>query len=98
LHDSDGREFDAHAMRLDDQGNGILAWNDTEGFVFRKQDLSGLGVIVGFPVQCITPETQMLCHTGYELPEMHLRDLQLLYEKFGIEYPGGYDPLRSKEP
>jgi lincosamide nucleotidyltransferase A/C/D/E len=26
LQDSEGREVDAHAMRLDDQGNGIPAW------------------------------------------------------------------------
>jgi lincosamide nucleotidyltransferase A/C/D/E len=88
LHDSDGREFDAHAMRLDDQGNGIPAWEDTEGLIFKVQNLAGMGKIAGFTVQCITPEMQMRCHTGYELPEVQLRDLELLHEKFGFEYPG----------
>jgi lincosamide nucleotidyltransferase A/C/D/E len=96
LQDSDGREFDAHAMRLDNQGNGVPEWEAAEGFTFKKQDLTGLGMIAGYPVQCITPEKQMLCHTGYELPDMQLRDLELLHEKFGVEYPDGYSPLRLK--
>ena len=84
LHDSQGRELDVHAMRLDDGGNGIPAW-EGEGLVFRRQDLAGEGVIGGVAVRCLTPEMQTLCHTGYELPDEQWRDLALLHEKFGIE-------------
>ena len=56
LQDSDGREIDAHAMSLDDQGNGIPAWDEAEDFIFTKQDLAGMGLIAGFAVQCISPE------------------------------------------
>ena len=28
---------DAHAMCLDDQGNGTPAWEEAEGFVFKQQ-------------------------------------------------------------
>ena len=94
LQDSEGREFDAHAMRLDDLGNGVPEWEGAEGFIFKKEDLAGEGVIAGFAVQCITPEMQVLCHTGYELPEKQLRDLDLLYEKFGAEYPDEYSCFR----
>jgi lincosamide nucleotidyltransferase A/C/D/E len=87
LHDSEGREFDMHAMRLDDQGNGIPAWEEAEGFIFKRQDLAGEGMIAGFAVQCLTPESQMLCHTGYELPDKQLRDMELLRERLGVEYP-----------
>ena len=87
LCDAEGREFDAHAMRLDEQGNGIPAWED-EGLVFRKQDLAGEGRVAGVPVRCITPEMQMLCHTGYALPESHLRDVDLLHERFGVNSHG----------
>ncbi len=83
LQDAEGRELDVHAMRLDDLGNGIPAWEADEGFVFKKQDLAGEGRVDGFAVQCITPQMQVLCHTGYELPEPHLRDLERLQEKFG---------------
>ena len=90
LEDSEGRQFDAHAMCLDDQGNGIPAWEEAEGFLFKRQDLAGEGRIAGFTVRCLTPEMQVLCHTGYELPEKQLLDLELLHEKFGVEYPDGY--------
>jgi len=93
LQDSEGREVDAHAMCLDDRGNGVPAW-EAEGFIFERQDLLGEGMIAGFAVQCITPEKQMLCHTGYELPDKQLHDLELLHEKFGVEYPDEYSRLR----
>ncbi len=85
LQDSDGRQLDAHAMRLDDCGNGLPAWEVPEGFVFSSPDLAGVGVISGSAVRCITPKKQMLCHTGYELPEMQLWDLERLRDKFGLE-------------
>jgi lincosamide nucleotidyltransferase A/C/D/E len=97
LHDSEGREFDMHAMRLDEWGNGIPEWEEAEGFMFKRQDLAGEGMIAGFAVQCITPESQMLCHAGYELPDKQLRDLELLREKFGVEYPDEYPRLRPSE-
>ena len=86
LHDASGREVDVHAMRLDDRGRGIPAW-DAEGRIFEKQDLSGEGLIGGFSVQCLSPEMQMLCHSGYELPTWQLPDLELLHQEFGVEYP-----------
>jgi lincosamide nucleotidyltransferase A/C/D/E len=95
LRDSGGHELDVHAIRLDDRGNGVPTWEVSEGFIFRSQDLAGVGRITGFPVQCITPEMQMLCHTGYELPEKQLRDLELLHEKFGNEYPAEYSRLNT---
>lgn len=84
LQDPAGRQFDAHAMRLDEQGNGIPAWEAPDEFIFTKQNLSGVGTIEGVPVQCITPESQIACHVGYELPEVQNRDLVLLHEKFGL--------------
>jgi lincosamide nucleotidyltransferase A/C/D/E len=88
LHDSEGREFDMHAMRLDDQGNGIPEW-EAEGFIFTREDLAGEGTIAGVAVKCISPESQVVCHTGYEIPDEQLRDkqmrdLKLLHERFGV--------------
>jgi len=82
LHDSLGREIDAHAMRLDSSGDGLPAW-DAEGLVFSSADLAGQGTIAGLPVRCLSPEAQLLCHTGYDLPDYQVRDLELLREKFG---------------
>ena len=85
LQDSEGREVDAHAMRLDDRGNGVPAWAD-EGLIFKREDLAGEGMIAGFAVCCLSPQMQVLCHAGYDLPEEQLRDLRLLHERFGVEY------------
>jgi len=82
LQDAHGRELDAHAMRLDDRGNGIPAW-EAEGRVFSGQDLTREGRIAGVAVRCLSPEMQVLCHTGYELPDVQMRDLELLHAKFG---------------
>lgn len=87
LWDKEGREFDAHAMCLDGHGNGIPAWGEAGGLVFTKENLAGKGTIAGHSVKCISPEAQVCCHRGYELPEAHLHDLQLLREKYGVEAP-----------
>jgi lincosamide nucleotidyltransferase A/C/D/E len=84
LQDSEGREVDVHGMRLDEQGNGIPAWADDEGFVFSKEDLGGEGTISGFAVRCFSPEMQVVGHTGYELPAVQVRDMELLRERFGV--------------
>lgn len=87
LKDTEGREFDAHAITIDVQGNGIPAWDEAEDFMFKKEDLEGLGMVAGFAIQCITPECQIYCHAGYELPEKQLKDLDLLHGKFNVGYP-----------
>ncbi len=87
LRDADGREFDAHALRLDEQGNGIPAWEKAEGFIFTPQYLSGEGMVAGYPVRCMSAEYQMVAHTGYALPDKQVPDLIRLYEKFAVEYP-----------
>jgi lincosamide nucleotidyltransferase A/C/D/E len=92
LQDAEGREVDAHAMRLDDQGNGVPAWAN-EGLVFEKEHLAGKGVIAGYAVRCLSPEMQVLAHTGYDLPQAHLRDLELLHEMLGVEYPNEHPRL-----
>lgn len=87
LQDSKGRELDVHAMRFDDRDNGIPAWADREDLVFKREDLAGEGMIAGVAVQCLSAEMQVMCHSSYELPSVQLRDLELLRERFGVEYP-----------
>ena len=86
LRDPAGRELDVHAFRFDEQGNAIPAWQAGEGFIFTPQDLSGAGRVDGNAVWCQSAENQMICHTGYALPDYQKRDLEQLYEKFGVEY------------
>jgi lincosamide nucleotidyltransferase A/C/D/E len=86
LRDAEGREFDAHAMRLDAWGNGVPAW-DADGMSYRQPELTGVGTIAGSTVRCIMPEAQMRFHVGYDLPDKHRRDLERLHDRFGVVYP-----------
>jgi lincosamide nucleotidyltransferase A/C/D/E len=97
LQNSEGLQVDVHAMSLDVWGNGTPAW-ESEGLLFERQDLAGEGAIAGFAVQCLTPAKQVLCHTGYELPDKQLHDLERLHEKFGVEYPDGYLASGDRKP
>jgi len=87
LRDGDGRELDAHAMRMDVHGNAVPAWEKAEGFIFTPGDLTGIGMVHGYVVKCQSAENQMICHTGYKLPEYQWQDLERLHEKFEVEFP-----------
>lgn len=86
LRDAAGREVDVHTLRLDDEGNGIPAW-ECGGLVLPAQDLNAVGVIAGVPVVCFSPALQAACHSGYELPEAHRQDMQRLRARFGSLSP-----------
>jgi lincosamide nucleotidyltransferase A/C/D/E len=87
LRDAEGRELDAHAMRMDVNGNGLPAWGDVDGLSLRPEDLRGEGVIAGCAVRCISAEMQALTHRGYQLPDVQRHDLRLLHERFGVQLP-----------
>lgn len=88
LQDLASHQVDAHAMRMDDQGNGIPAWCNEEGLIFEMEDLAGCGVIAGVEVGCLTPEMQVVCHTGYDLPDYQKHDVKRLHLRFDVGYPG----------
>ena len=90
LEDAAGREIDLHAIRLDAAGGATPAYDGGDigpGMTFSAEDLSGEGAIAGVPVRCLSVEMQFRGHTGYELPERQIPDLELLRERFGVERP-----------
>jgi lincosamide nucleotidyltransferase A/C/D/E len=87
LQDPEGREFDAHAIRFDAQGNGTPAWIESEDFIFTKEDLTGIGKIAGYLVKSISPECQVRFHIGYKLPEKQVLDIEMLQSRFGVKVP-----------
>lgn len=97
LHDAEGDEFDAHALRLDEQGNGQPAWDVPEGFILTRADLSSEGTIAGVATPCISVERQIRSHSGYELPERQIPDLERLHQKFGVDYPEEYYRQRPRK-
>jgi lincosamide nucleotidyltransferase A/C/D/E len=89
LGDSAGREVDFHVIVLDQKGNGIYG-PPANGESYSAEALSGIGVIRGRAVACISPEWLVRFHSGYELDENDRADVRELCEKFGIELPPAF--------
>lgn len=89
LGDAGGREIDVHALRLDDAGNGIPAWNYAGDFYIPKQDFTSEGWIAGCPVHCFSFRLQKLGHEGYPMPEYQIMDMERLCRKYGAEINPG---------
>ncbi len=86
LEDDAGRQIDLHAISLLPDGGATPAY-DGEGMTFSAEHLSGEGTIADVPVRCLSVEMQFRGHTGYELPERQIGDLEFLRERFGAERP-----------
>lgn len=81
LADDSGRELDVHTYELDEQGNNAY------GVEYRREHLTGEGVIGAYPVRCICAEWLVKFHSGYQLDENDYRDVKALCERFGIPLP-----------
>jgi lincosamide nucleotidyltransferase A/C/D/E len=86
LVDEAGREvdyhvFDASATRRTEAG--VTAFGPM-GLEYEVGAFEGRGTILGRPVVCCTVEFQVRSHTGYELDEDDLRDVEALHRRFGL--------------
>jgi len=76
--DPAGRALDVHGIELHDDGRPAplcdVPW------LFDDESLSAVGVIDGTEVRCVSAETQLQMHTGYDLPPEHRRDAERLTE------------------
>ena len=70
-----GLELDVHVIELN---AGVAVPLCRVPWPFDAQSLEGTGVISGRHVECVSARTQLAMHRGYELPESHQRDLDLL--------------------
>lgn len=73
--DNQGRELDVHIIEATTGGSIIQHFDPPWPF---PTDIAAQGRISGVAVRCVSRETQIAMHTGYSLPESHLRDLELL--------------------
>lgn len=88
LQDEKGREVDVHAVDFDSDGNGVYRMENGGEWILPADGFSGRGEIDGKPVRCLTPVVQVLCHAhGYVPIEKDFRDMELLEERFGVEWP-----------
>ena len=97
LRDPVGREVDVHVVRFDEHGNGIYRMQSGEDWVYPAEGFDGRGKIGAFQVRCLSPAVQMLCHTGYKLCEKHIRDMDLLRERFGVDFPAEHAHLQQRD-
>ena len=83
-----GLEVDVHAVKFDDDGNGVYQMQNGEDWIYPAEGFSGRGTIRGMSVKCLSPIAQVLCHAhGYIPGESDFCDMELLAEKFGVELP-----------
>jgi lincosamide nucleotidyltransferase A/C/D/E len=89
LADHSGLEVDVHSVVFDVHGNGVYRMENGEDWIFPSEGFSGRGVVVnGTGVRCLSPTTQVLCHShGYMPTEKDLRDMELIQQRFGVDLP-----------
>ncbi len=73
--DPQGREVDVHVIDIGPDGRIVQHYDDPWPL---PDAITGQGSIAGKKVPCVSKETQLAMHTGYSLPDGHLRDLELL--------------------
>jgi lincosamide nucleotidyltransferase A/C/D/E len=88
--DPKGRQVDVHPVAFDEDGDGVYKMRSGEDWIYPAAGFTGRGEILGKRVHCLTPEVQMLCHTGYELSPKDHEEIRALQERFGVEPPPGY--------
>jgi lincosamide nucleotidyltransferase A/C/D/E len=75
IADPQGRELDVHVIDLGPDGAIIQLYDPPWAF---PASIAAEGSITGVTVPCVSKESQLAMHTGYELPEGQRRDLDLL--------------------
>jgi lincosamide nucleotidyltransferase A/C/D/E len=86
LEDGAGLQVDAHAFAFDEHGDGVYGPPENGDF-YRAEALTGVGLIDGRRVRCISAAWLVRFHTGYRWREKDVHDVTALCERFGIEPP-----------
>lgn len=90
MKDANGRSVDFHAVKQGGSGQFIQVLQDGTPFHYPQNSLAGQGMIDGNVISCITPEAQMLCHTGYKPQAKDIHDVRLLQQYFNLPLPEEY--------
>jgi len=95
LADDVGREIDVHVISLDEKGNGNYGPPES-GVMYPADSLTGIGMIHGCAVRCISPQWMVKFHSGYELTEKDYRDVSAICEKYGMAVPEDYSRFKGR--
>ncbi|MGW3041028.1 nucleotidyltransferase domain-containing protein [Kitasatospora sp. NPDC001159] len=87
LTDGAGREIDLHPVTGSATEGGYQLLPDGERFHYPAPVAGAIG---GRRVPCVDAETQVRCHTGYELRDKDRQDMARLHSRTGVELPGEY--------
>jgi lincosamide nucleotidyltransferase A/C/D/E len=105
LVDAGDRQVDLHRVVFDWHGNGWQELGEDAWGAYPAEELTGVGMVGGRRVCCVTPQLQVRHHLGYPLKATDRHDLGLLAERFGVAVPptiqlpvGGQRPDRSSDP
>lgn len=87
-NDKDER-IDFHVIVFDENGNGIYGPKE-KGVWYSSESLTGMGMLIGQAVRCISPEYVVKFHTGYTRDEDDIKDVTAICKKFAIPLPQEY--------
>jgi lincosamide nucleotidyltransferase A/C/D/E len=90
MGDDNGHELDVHAFSFDDKGNVI---EDKYWDGYSSDSLTGLGIIDGHAVNCVSPEQLLKTHDGTKrkLKDSDHSDMDALCKKFGINLDSSHE-------
>jgi lincosamide nucleotidyltransferase A/C/D/E len=87
LLDTDRRHVDLHPVVFDGRGNGWQLLGGGAWGAYPADGLTGVGLIGGRRVRCLTPQLQLRHHLGYPPDDDDRHDLRLLAGRFGVSLP-----------
>jgi len=91
LRDPGGRQVDLYLLRFDSGGDGWQEYSPTRWDHFSAAELSGVGLIEGVEVRCLSPDALFAQFLGYTWGEKAIHDLTTLHRVRGTPLPPTFD-------
>jgi lincosamide nucleotidyltransferase A/C/D/E len=90
VRDAHDRRIDFHTVTVDAEDGGIQLLQDGTPWRYPPEGFAGVGHVAGRTVRCLTAETQVLTHLGYDPDATDWHDMLALRDRFGLTLPPPY--------
>ena len=90
MGDDKGHEVDFHTYTFDAHEKNVF------GVEYPFASLTGIGMVRGYQVKCISAEWAVKFHSGYELDANDYLDVAALCKRFSIALPAEYEKFTEK--